>query len=420
MPDSIHFIGAGGVGVSGLAHLALDLGHSVSASDTASSRMLETLRARGVDCTVGHRTALPDGTGSVVYSAAVPENDPERLLARAQGIPEFRRGAWLNMLATRFGCRIAVSGSHGKTTTSAMLTHILRTAGRNPGFLIGGSVNGWERAAAAGDGTILVSEVDESDGSQAGFPASISLVLNIDDDHSWALGGTEALEACFLSLCRPAQTVICWRSPVTERLFGGNGNAVFLDEPLPLPELAGWHNRVNAAMAVEAAVLCGVPRGAAREALRSFPGVSRRLSVRAQTGGRVLIEDYAHHPSELAATLDALREKYPGKPLMVVFQPHRNERVLRYGEAFGKLLSRVDWVGLTDAFGAWRTDGQFVDVRHAIGDHIAQGYSYLAGNNEACARRIWEEWARRPDAVLALVGAGDITQLVPCLQNFTD
>ena len=431
MPKQIHFIGAGGVGVSGLAHLALDAGYAVSASDIADSGMLATLRARGVSCVVGHVGTLPEGTDTVVFSSAVPDSDPERQFAAAHGIRQVRRGDFLAELAEHFGYRVAVSGSHGKTTTTAMIAHILRLCGREPGYLVGGTVNGWERAAAAGNGSILVSEVDESDGSQAGFPADLALVMNIDDDHSWALGGTSALEECFVKLCRHVRTgvgtpsslprrVLCWESAATRSLFGDWPEALFLNRPLVLSELTGEHNRINGAMAVEAACLCGIERSQAMEALRSFPGVSRRLSIRAQNKTCTLLEDYAHHPTELAASLQALLELFPGKPLLVAFQPHRNERVERYGVRFGQLLAQADWIGLTPAFGAWRTDGQTCDVNAVIGQFLRGKYAYLNGTWEENAAVVCQEAKAHPGCVIAVIGAGDITRLVPYLKSMLE
>lgn len=416
MAKKIHFIGAGGVGVSGLAHLALDAGFEVSASDITESGMLATLRSRGVPCIIGHGETLPDGTDEVVFSSAVPESDPERRYAAMHGIRQVRRGDFLSELAGHFKYRVAVSGSHGKTTTTAMLAHILRCCGRNPGYMVGGSVNGWERAACGGDGSILVSEVDESDGSQAGFPADLALVMNIDDDHSWALGGPAALDACFVSLCRHAGKVLCWESESTRSLFGNWPSARFLHEPLLIPELVGEHNRLNGAMAVEAACICGIGRDAALDALRSFPGVSRRLSLRGSSDSCVLMEDYAHHPTELAASLQALRELYPGKYLMVVFQPHRNERVQRYGERFGRLLAQADWVGLTPAFGAWRTDGKTCDADSIIGGQLAEKHVYLDGTWEEDAGVVCREARRHAGCVIAVIGAGDVTRMVPLLK----
>lgn len=412
----IHFTGAGGVGMAGLAHLALDLGCDVTGSDVADSRMLETLRDRGVRIWVGHAPELPGPPDLLVYSSAVPVNDPEREMAAKAGVRTIRRGDFLNQLALEFPVRVAVSGSHGKTSTCAMIAHILKECGFDPGYMVGGWVNGWERSASAGNGRILVSEVDESDGSQGGFPATLALVMNIDDDHSWGLGGTRALERCFLELCLPAQKVLAWRSETTERLFGGWRKSILWDEPLPggIMPLPGWHNRMDGAMAVEACVLLGVKREEAIRALTSFSGVSRRMSVRAQSedGSLVLVEDYAHHPAELAAAIDALREAYPEHRLLVVFQPHRMERVERYGARFAELLSKTDWCCVVEPFGAWRTDGRTADVEAAISSKVNPPCMHLPNETKVILDAVSNEW-HVGKAVLAVVGAGDITKNIP-------
>ena len=417
-PKSIHFIGAGGVGVAGLAHLCADLGCRVTGSDLADSAMLNSLASRGISVWRGsspERMGCPD---LVVYSAAVPAHDAERTAARNLGIPQLRRGAFLNELALEFPVRIAVSGSHGKTTTSAMLAHILREAGLDPAFLVGGTVNGWARSASAGAKRIFVTEVDESDASQAGFPATTAIVLNIDDDHSWAIGGQAGLERCFLDLCSHAQHVLAWRTPSTVRLFADNPRCTILDTALPLSSnlpVPGPQFREDAAMALAAAELHGVSPEVAMAALRGFPGVSRRMSVRARfADSRVLVEDYAHHPTELQATLSALREAYPGYRILVVFQPHRLERVERYGARFAELLSTVDWCCVLEPFGAWRTDGRRADARTLLADRISIPCFYTS-DMSASAAAADREWRRQPPAVLAVIGAGDVTEVTRLL-----
>ncbi len=422
----VHFIGAGGVGVSGLAHIALDLGCDITCSDAADSPVFKTLRCHvaeclgGADtrCRIGH-SPLADGTELVVYSSAVPESDPERSEAFSKGIPQMRRGDFLNHLALEFPFRIAVSGSHGKTTTSAMIAHILKACGLNPGYMIGGSVNGWMRSAAFGGGKILVTEVDESDGSQAGFSAAVAVVLNIDDDHSWGLGGKRALERCFVELALRSRQVLAWRSEPTERLFGEWRKVVFVDSMLNDIPLPGWHNKINAAMAVKACGQVGVKAEDAVASLSDFPGVSRRMSERGKSadGSRVLVEDYAHHPTELDATLAALRDAYPDKRLLVIFQPHRIERVERYGERFAELLSQTDWCCIVEPFAAWRTDGRTTDVKSLIADKVKPSCPVVANSPEAIATAAAPVWLEGTPAVLAVIGAGDVTRAVAELKS---
>ena len=422
----IHFTGAGGVGVSGLAHIALDLGCDITCSDAADSAVLGGLREHVAErlgdaerrVVVGH-SKLPEGTELLVYSAAVPESDPERMEAASRGIPQMRRGAFLNLLALEFPVRIAVSGSHGKTSTSAMIAHILRKSGMAPAFMIGGSVNGWRRSAAFGGGRIFVTEVDESDGSQAGFPATLAVVLNIDDDHSWGLGGTRALEAVFVELGLRSRRLLAWRSEPTERLFGEWRKAEFVDSPLEELPLPGLHNRMNAAVAVKVCETLGVSREDAVVALASFPGVSRRMSERGRSGDgtRILVEDYAHHPTELEATLSALREAYPAKRLLVVFQPHRMERVERYGERFARLLSQADWCCIVAPFAAWRTDGRTADAKSLIADKVVPPCPCIENSPRQIVALAAPEWLHGTPAVLAIIGAGDVTAAVSEFQK---
>jgi len=415
----IHFTGIGGVGMAALAHIALDIGCHVSGSDIAESSNVEALRKRGADIFLGHGT-VPSDVQLLVYSSAVPENDAERVQARTANIQQLRRGDFLSRLALDvFPVRVAVSGSHGKTSTSAMITHILKSHGGNPGYLIGGNVNGWERPGAAGDHSILVTEVDESDGTQANFPATHAIVLNIDDDHSWALGGTEALEKCFVALCERARHIIAWKSEVTQRLFGGRPNCHLLDKAIPIQGFYGEHNKANAAVAVKLCSMLGIAESEAIAALGFFPGVSRRLSERGRTsdGGIVLVEDYAHHPTELEATMQALKEKYPGRNILAVFQPHRMERVERYGSRFAKALSKCAWVGVVETFGAWRQDNHHADMKSLLLDEITAPALPLPQNPDEIAAIAADACQGLKPAVLAVIGAGDITKCMQPLMN---
>lgn len=430
----IHFTGVGGVGMAGLAHICADLGCCVSGSDVADSAMLASLRQRGLAVRVGHDDVLPGPPDRLVYSSAVPEDDPERQEAARRGIGSMRRGEFLGELARAFPQTVAVAGSHGKTSTTAMIAHICRQAGMAPGYLVGGLVNGWERAAGAGRGELLVAEVDESDGTQVFFHADIAVILNIDDDHCWSHGGVEALERCFVDFARKARRVVAWRSDSCVRLLGGLGHVEFVDEPLVLPSpvplaLSGRHNRVNGAMAVAVAVLLGVPVAQARAALLSYPGVQRRLSERYRRadGGLVVLEDYAHHPAELRATLDAIGEAYPGYRRLLLFQPHRYERVKRYAADFAAILAEAEQSWVMAPFAAWRHDEEIADpeliVRLAREQSPGCAVAYLPNDPARVAGALLQALAARPAGepqLLALIGAGDISAVWPALRTALD
>ena len=415
----VHFVGVGGVGMAGLAHILADWGVEVTGTDAADSPMLATLAARGLGVCAPHGEAVPAEAGLVVYSNAVPPGNPERRDAEARGVPTCLRGEFLARLATHFPVVVSIAGSHGKTTTTAMLAHILRTTGGNPGFLVGASVPGWARAAGAGGRRILVTEVDESDGTQALMRSTHAVVINVEDDHCWSVGGVEALENCFRTLAQRAKHVLAWDSPATRRLFGDHPNAAFVGEEalrlnLPMP---GRHNRIDAALALAVACRLGVSPADGLAALRTFPGVDRRLSVRYRShdGRTVLVEDYAHHPTELHAAIAAIREGYPDHYLHVVFQPHRFERVLRFGAQFAEELSRADRVVVYRPFAAWQQDADLADpaaIAHGIQDTPSRYASEPLGKlAEEVARA-----TRSKPTVVVVIGAGDIHGLIEPLR----
>ena len=421
----VHFIGVGGVGVSGLAQILLDAGVAVSGSDAQDSTYARRLREQGAQIFIGHRAEnLSDDADLVVYSAAVQADNSERQAAQHLGVPQCRRGHFLARLAHYFRRVVAVSGSHGKTTTTAMLAHILREYGMNPGYLVGGIVTGWERSAAAGSWNILVTEVDESDRSQELMLPALSLVLNIDDDHSWSIGGTAGLEECFARLARQSLQTLTWDTPDRRRILQDAPNLTALpltaseDATLTTLPLCGAHNRQNAAIAVAAAQMLGVPREDAIVALRSFPGVQRRLTVRWQSEDRqcAFVDDYAHHPTELTASLQAIREQFPTQRLVVYFQPHRPERILRYGKRFAETLAAyADHVVLVRAFLAWEDEDSSANPQAIVDaiNRIAPGKAELTTTDWeplACEIRQTLQNSTTP-LVVAAIGAGDIGNL---------
>ncbi|NLF15693.1 MAG: hypothetical protein GX595_00325, partial [Lentisphaerae bacterium] len=415
----VHFTGIGGVGMAGLAHILADWGVGLTGSDAAASAMTRSLERRGIAVRVGHDAGMVSGADVLVYSNAVPPDNPERAAAASQGLATCLRGEFLAQVAACFPVVVSVGGSHGKTTTTAMIAHILRACGRSPGYLVGGQVHGWERSAAAGAGEVLVTEVDESDGTQALIASTVAVITNIDDDHSWSLGGEAALRRNFAAFAAKATRVVSWDSPATRSVLGAHG-ACHLAGPgdippeLSLPQ-AGEHNRRNACLAILATAALGVPRDEALRALRSFPGVERRLSLRFRSPGarRVIVEDYAHHPVELQASLEALRQSWPQHRLRVVFQPHRYERVRRYGEAFAGILGRqADEVWVVAPFAAWVDDATVADPRQIAAAVQGPPCHYWDGPLEALAGAVLSAADGTPE-VVAVIGAGDVARVVP-------
>ncbi len=407
--------------MAGLAHIVADAGVKVSGSDMVSSKMFRSLQRRGCDLRIGHSRALPAGVEMLIYSAAIPADNPERQEANRRQLPSCCRGEFLARLATFFPQVVAVAGSHGKTTTTAMLAYLARQAGLEPGFLVGGEVIGWPKSAAAGRGELLITEVDESDGTQALLAASCAVILNIEDDHCWSLGGIEALEECFVNFARRADLVFAWREGKAPRLLANLAQSRLLSPEvhprltqLPLP---GLHNRRNASLALRVAEELGISPEIAVPALMDFPGVARRLTIRWQspTGQRILLEDYAHHPTELRAALAALRERWPEYQLWVLFQPHRFERIKRYAQEFAQILSEFQRVWLAAPFAAWREDKRLAnpeDIVRAINLTKPGLAQYISSGQEQIGSLLLPKLTVAEGKVLlAVIGAGDIEQV---------
>jgi UDP-N-acetylmuramate--alanine ligase len=404
--------------MAGLAHILVDWKVAVSGTDMAPSAMARALQNRGVPVRFGHAAAAVAGADLLVYSNAVPPDNPERQAAAALGIESCLRGEFLARVGQYFATVVCVGGSHGKTTTTAMIAHILRETGRDPGLLVGGAVTGWERSATAGAGRLLVTEVDESDGTQALMQSSVAVITNIEDDHCWSVGGEAALRRIFAEFAERAARVVTWDAPATREVLGGHPCVRFAatgDIPTDLElAVAGQHNRSNACLALLVTDLLGVPRQTAVTALRTFPGVDRRLSLRfrAARDRRVVVEDYAHHPTELRASLSALRETWPDHLLHVVFQPHRFERVKRYAGQFGAVLSELaDEVIVVAPFAAWIDDAGSADPRTIAAAVQGPPCRYWTGALDDLARELSTTAAAAP-CVLAVVGAGDVGQIV--------
>jgi UDP-N-acetylmuramate--alanine ligase len=431
----VHFTGIGGVGMSGLAHILLDWQVEVSGTDVADSATLQHLSVRGATVSVPHDADAVDGADLLVHSSAVQPDNAELIRAHELGIRTIRRGAFLADVTSRYPKVVAVAGSHGKTTTAAMLAHVLQLAGFDPGFLVGGEILGQLRPARAGLGDILVTEVDESDGTQALVRSSHAVVLNVDDDHCWSLGGVDALERCFIEFARRGDQLFAWDCPALHELLGDHPCVQFVNEsasPAGMRlRVPGVYYRLNAAMVCSVAARLGVPSSVSAEALASFQGVGRRLTrhIESPDGRSVLVEDYAHHPTELSCTLRSLRDTYPGHALSVVFQPHRFERIKRYAGAFGDALGAADDVTVVSPFAAWCDDSELADPRE-VAEAVRGGAHFSGGSLADMVESVWERVMKADRRhVLAVIGAGDVTRAVPlfrdrivnaCLERFLE
>jgi UDP-N-acetylmuramate--alanine ligase len=390
----IHFVGVGGAGMSGIAEVLRNLGYEISGSDLSDSATLRRLAGLGIQTYVGHDAAHVKGADAVVTSTAVQSANPEVQQARAMRIPVVPRALMLAELM-RLKQGIAIAGTHGKTTTTSLVASVLAEAGMDPTFVIGGKLNSAGANAKLGSGDYIVVEADESDASFLNLLPVMAVVTNIDADHMETYGhdfgrlkgafvdflhrmpfyGTAILCTDDAAVREIVPQVTC---PITSygfeedaqvraidvRAVGGQmhftvqrRNGVTLpDLPIVL-NLAGRHNVLNALSAIAVAVELNVPDAALQKALAEFKGVGRRFQIHgdvaAADGGPVtLIEDYGHHPVEVAATLAAARGAYPGRRLVLAFQPHRYTRTRDCFEDFVKVMGEADAVLLTEVYAA--------------------------------------------------------------------
>jgi UDP-N-acetylmuramate--alanine ligase len=426
----LHLIGVGGAGMSGYARAAHALGAQLSGSDGADSPFLERLRADGVlAASIGHAAAnIPAGPDvEVVYSSAVPPDNPERGAARERGLRERPRAELLAEL-TALKRTIAVAGTHGKTTTASMLVHALRRAAGAPScepagavsWLVGGSVGGGLPNAHWGAGELLVVEADESDRSMLSLHVEIAVLTNVELDHHATFGSLSELEAAFGEfLARARGGVVVWDRPGLLELAGGAaGELVPYDVPAPLLDAGGssfrWrehevrlrvpgaHNALNAAAALEAARLAGAQLELAIAGLRDFRGAGRRFQpLGASAGGAAIYEDYAHHPTEIAATLRAART-LEHRRLIAIFQPHLFSRTALLGDEFGCALALADVIAVLDVYPA----------RERAADHPGVSGMLIAQAAADAARGRAVYWlptfADAEPVLGALLGEGDL------------
>jgi UDP-N-acetylmuramate--alanine ligase len=374
-------IGIGGAGMRNLARLFLARGIAVSGSDLKDSAALRDLAAAGAEVFVGHAPGHVGSPDAVVISSAIRERNPELAEARRRGIDVWIRAQAL-AAAAEDKRTIAVSGTHGKTTTTSMIGLLLERSGMDPTFVVGGEPNESGSGARSGGGDLFVAEADESDGSFLLFRPEVAIVANVEVDHiDFYRGGLEEIEAAFGAFAdRSAHVVVCADDPGAMRSVaatttpvltygtsadadvrleptsvgpgGARGSVWVDDEPVDVTlAVDGLHNLRNAAAAIAAARLVGVPADVGAKALADFRGVHRRFELRGTARGAHFYDDYGHVPTELAVTLEVARRTRPGR-LIAVFQPHRYVRTLALWRELGASLVEADVIVVTDVYGA--------------------------------------------------------------------
>jgi UDP-N-acetylmuramate--alanine ligase len=437
----VHFIGIGGAGMSALALIACRRGVVVSGCDTDPSGAAD-VAAMGARIWSGHDPAHLEGARAVVVSAAVPAAHPELLRAREQGLPVVpRKEALAALIGTARS--VAVAGTHGKTTTTVMTTEALTAAGLAPTGIAGGRVSTWGGNARVAGDDLFVVEADEYDKAFLTLHPTVAIVNNVEPDHLECYGSMAALEDAFAEFAGRAETAIVSaddagargiadRLPRPARRFGfaADADVRILDtvqradrteatvrwadgRELRLRlRVPGVHNLRNAVAALAAADAVGADLERAAAALAEFGGVGRRFERLGEHGGVAVVDDYAHHPSELAATLAAARQAYPGRRLVAVFQPHLYSRTAAHGQAMGEALAAADLVVVTEVYAAREQPIDGVSGRQvADAAQRAGADARFEPTRAAVGRRVYEALA--PGDVVLTLGAGDITRVGP-------
>jgi UDP-N-acetylmuramate--alanine ligase len=426
----LHFVGIGGAGMSGLALVCHQLGATVSGSDRADSSYMERLRDAGLEPAIGHDAGNLPEAAEVVVSTAIDAANPELELALERGLEVLHRGELLAQLCAEKRL-IAVAGTHGKTTTSAMLAWALRALGADPAFFVGGEVPGMDPDGAAvnagwGAGEWVVAEADESDASFLELRPEIAVVTNVEMDHHSRWGSLAQLHAAFAEFAGRAGGVALpagdeARIEPSGGAEGGSRVRFSADAPGPaeLPlTVPGRHNQLNARAALAAVELAGLDVDAAAVALAEFPGVHRRLELKGERDGVRIYDDYAHHPTEVRAALTALRELEPTR-LLAVFQPHLYSRTKAFAEGFGAALALADEVTVLDVYPAREEPvGELagvsgLDVARAAADRLG-GRRVRWTPSVEMARAVLEPVLESGD-VLVTIGAGDVFELAEAL-----
>ena len=424
----IHFIGCGGIGMLGLALIAHEKGAFVTGSDIAAGKNTMILNELGIRTFIGHdKTFLPYLRDSkidkekciVVYSSAVKQDNFELAEAIKDGVHSYRRGVFLAEIAKSFETIISVAGSHGKTTVTSMISHVLIKAGLDPGYYIGGIPAGWKRNASAGAGKILVAEADESDLSLVELDSSVGIALNLDNDHAWNVGGIDKLYDGFAKFAARSQKFLPGSPDFPEGFLErlkNNGVCFFNRISEGLPDLSDYSEFEikNIITVLTVADYLGLNIMEAFKYLKEFPGVERRMTKIFSSDNLVVIEDYAHHPVEIKAVLSTLRKKYKDRTLTVIFQPHREKRLRYCFDGFIAELGKADFCYILPVFGAWEDINERLDVKlvEAIGGNKAVA---LGDDWQNCAGKILRQLPKK--TLLVVMGAGDINKIAPLLSG---
>ena len=440
----VHFIGIGGAGMSGLARIALSHGIKVSGSDAKDSNVVVTLTALGANVSVGHKSENVDGADLIVFSTAISENNPERLRALELGLPIIARATALALLMSE-SKSIAVAGTHGKTTTSSMLTVALQATGADPSFAIGGTITASGSNAHRGTGEFFVAEADESDGSFVAYHPYGAIITNIEHDHvdffadesavfeaftefvttidsegfliycnddkgSRKLGSTVTNTRTFTYGTSPDSDLVI--DQITLLPLGSSARAIWHGKVIGKLELSvpGHHNLMNAAAALAAGIVLDQAPAEMIDGLATFKGAGRRFEIKGTINGIRVIDDYGHHPTEIEVTLTAARRFAGEGRLIVVFQPHRYSRTKAFIDNFASTLDLADEVIVLEIYAASEKPIAGISSE-AIVEKMTHG-KFVPNFIDAVEAVVK---SARPGDVIITLGAGDVSSLAPII-----
>ncbi len=441
----IHMIGIGGAGMSGIAEVLLNLGYAVSGSDVADGIVVRRLRGLGAEIHIGHAAENVGAVNVVVKSSAVRDDNPEIVAAREHGIPVIPRAEMLAELM-RLRTGIAIAGTHGKTSTTSLTAAIFDAARLDPTVIIGGRINAYGANARLGQGKYLIAEADESDGSFLCLLPIINVVTNVDQDHLDHYGTQEAIDDAFVSFMNQVPfyglNVVCGDDPGVQRLlsrvkrpvvtygFGSENHIraevlecgvinrfrVFIrGKELGEVRLAqpGRHQVLNSLAAIGVALDAGISPRCCIDGLARFGGVGRRFEYKGEKNGILVVDDYGHHPVEIAATLATARTAYPGRRIVVAFQPHRFSRTQALFGEFCQVLGTVDKLLLTEIYPASEKP-----IPGVTGQNLAQGIRQVS-KADVTYFQDFDSMVEalpgilKPGDLFLTVGAGNVTTVGP-------
>jgi len=445
----IHFVGIGGIGMSGIAEVLSNLGYTVQGSDASESANVARLREKGIRISIGHKPENVAGADVLVVSTAIKRDNPELMAARAQRIPVVRRAEMLAELMRLKSC-VAIAGTHGKTTTTSMVAALLDAGDLDPTVINGGIINAYGTNARLGAGEWMVVEADESDGTFLKLPADVAIVTNVDPEHLDHFKTFEAVQDAFRNFVENVPfygfAVMCTDHLVVQTLVGkiedrriitygenpqadarlidfkplaggSNFSVSFRDRKteiaheitdihLPMP---GRHNALNATAAIAVAHELGLSHDIIRKAIAGFGGVRRRFTRTGEWNGVTIIDDYGHHPVEIAAVLKAARESINGKIIAVV-QPHRFTRLQSLFEEFCSCFNDADTVVVAEVYPAGETPIPGIDREHFVLGLLAHGHREVIPLQKSADLAGLIHGIAGPGDCVVCLGAGNITQ----------